>query len=204
MAKRGRNAIATSVASDAVRADKDGFGCVCHVVAVSKAPAQPQRDFSLIVERDRPDAAIGPGRLIGVDLQSCPDREAESAGRRSYAENLGVGRKYRGRRTANGKGSRAHSDTGARQEYRVAAERYLNALVEAAHAGKFGGLMVAAKQGHPASACARAIGGDCYCSGGVAGKDFPEVQLFGLDKAQWGHDADLGLDLLGGILGKSG
>ncbi len=175
MAERGGNAITATVTCDAVRADKDGFGCVGHAVAVSKATPYPQRGISLIVERDRPDSAISTGCLIGIDLQRCPDREAESACRRSYAEYLRVGRKHCGWCAANGKGSCAHADAGACQEYRVATERDLNALVEAAHAGEFGWLVVAAEQGHTASAGPRSVGCDCYCSCGVAGKDFPEV-----------------------------
>lgn len=204
MAQCRGHAFAAAVTCDAVRADEDGFGCVCHAVAVSKATRQPQRDFSLIVEGDRPDAAIGAGCLIGIDLQRCPDRETESTCHRSDAEYLRVSRKYCGRCAANGEGSSAHADAGACQENRVAAERYLNALVEATHAGEFGWLVVAAEQSHTAGARARSVGCDGNSSCGVAGKDFPEVQFFGLDETQRGHDSNLGLDLLGGTLGNSG
>lgn len=91
MAQCRGHAFAAAVTSDAVRADEDGFGCVCHAVAVSKATPQSQRGISLIVERDRPDTAIDAGCLIGVDLQRCPHREAESAGRGRDTKYLRIG-----------------------------------------------------------------------------------------------------------------
>jgi hypothetical protein len=82
MAERGRHAVAATVARNAAVFDnegfwREGFGRRNHLRAVIKAPSAVQ---SLILQRDVKRAAIGAGRLVGIDIKCCSQRKGKNSG----------------------------------------------------------------------------------------------------------------------------